>query len=141
MHSLDTLDEEARTISINDFSTLYTLFEHDHLVSNMTWLLDRLGKNSGCQNVHVTHSGAYWTRDSNSADTYSITEVLEMVSLLIGESYIKAFGRIFRQTKGIIMGGKSSGWLSDCSLMVDEFRYSRFHLVVHRWRNAYFKSY
>ena len=121
--SLDTFNEEARTISINDFSTLYTLFEHDHLVSNMAWLLDRLGKNSGCQNVRVTHSGAYWTRDSNSADTFCITEVLEMVSLLIGESYIKAFGRIFRQTKGIIMGGKSSGWLSDCSLMVDEFRY------------------
>ena len=46
-----------------------------------------------------------------------------MISLLIGESYIKAFGKIFRQTRGIIMGGKSSGWLSDCSLMVDEFRY------------------
>ena len=29
----------------------------------------------------------------------------------------------FRRHKGIIMGGKSSGWLSDCSLMVDEFKY------------------
>ena len=46
-----------------------------------------------------------------------------MVSLLTGDSYIGAFGKIFKQTKGIIMGGKSSGWLSDCSLMVDEFRY------------------
>ena len=42
---------------------------------------------------------------------------------MIGNSYIKAFGRVFRQTKGIIMGGKSSGWLSDCSLMVDEFKF------------------
>ena len=46
-----------------------------------------------------------------------------MISLLVGESYINAFGRIFRQTMGVIMGGKSSGWLSDCSLMVDEFKY------------------
>ena len=28
-----------------------------------------------------------------------------------------------RQAKGIIMGSKSSGWLSDCSLMVDEYKY------------------
>ena len=42
---------------------------------------------------------------------------------LVRNTYIKALGNIFRQDKGIIMGGKSSGWLSDCSLMVDEFRY------------------
>ena len=39
------------------------------------------------------------------------------------KSSSQAKKKIFRQTKGIIMGGKSSGWLSDCSLMVDEFRY------------------
>ena len=49
--------------------------------------------------------------------------MIEMIQLLIGESYIKAFGKNFRQIKGIIMGGKCSGWLSDCSLMVDEFKY------------------
>ena len=46
-----------------------------------------------------------------------------MISFLVKETYIKAFGHIFQQVKGIIMGGKISGWLSDCSLMVDEFKY------------------
>ena len=46
-----------------------------------------------------------------------------MIEYLVQNSYIKAFGNIFKQAKGIIMGGKSSGWLSDCSLMVDEFKY------------------
>ena len=46
-----------------------------------------------------------------------------MISYLVKETYIKAFGHIFQQVKGIIMGGKISGWLSDCSLMVDEFRF------------------
>ena len=46
-----------------------------------------------------------------------------MIEYLVKNSYIKAFGSIFRQAKGIIMGGKSSGWLSDCSLMVDEYKY------------------
>ena len=120
---LDRFQGDARLISINDFSTLYTLFEHDHLVRNMTWLLEKLSKNSGCQAITVGYESAYWARDTSKPCTFSMTEIIEMISLLIGESYIKAFGKIFRQTKGIIMGGKSSGWLSDCSLMVDEFKY------------------
>ena len=48
-----------------------------------------------------------------------------MVSFLVKQTYIKAFGHIFQQVKGMIMGGKVSGWLSDCSLMVDEFKYIR----------------
>ena len=35
----------ATSISINDFSTLCTLFDHDHLLGNMTWLLNKLSKN------------------------------------------------------------------------------------------------
>ena len=54
---------------------------------------------------------------------YSEQEVLEMVDFLLDNLYIEAFGCYFRQVKGIIMGGKSSGFLSDLSLMVDEFRY------------------
>ena len=46
-----------------------------------------------------------------------------MTDYIVRNTHIKAFGSIFRQTKGVIMGGSSSGWLSDCSLMVDEYRY------------------
>ena len=48
---------------------------------------------------------------------------VEMIEFLVRNSYIKAFGKIFRQDRGKIMGGKSSGGLADCSLMVDEYRY------------------
>ena len=46
------------SISINDFSTLYTLFDHDHLLSNIRWLLDTLSKNSGksCM-IMIRHVG------------------------------------------------------------------------------------
>ena len=111
----------AESISINDFATLYTLFEHDHLMKNMRWLMDRLGKNSGNHCIGVSYTGAYWARDSSKPGIYTVTEILEMIGFLISNSYVKALGKIFRQTKGIIMGGKISGWLSDCSLMVDEF--------------------
>ena len=69
---LDRFHGNARSISINDFATLYTLFEHDHLVRNMTWLLDRLSKNSGNNFIHVSHAGAHWVRDSSKPGTYAI---------------------------------------------------------------------
>ena len=113
----------ARSISINDFSTLYTLFEHDHLIHNITWLLGKLSKNSGMHYVRIGHDKAWWVRNNAEGVVYSVGELIEMIDYLVRNTYIKAFGSIFRQSKGIIMGGKSSGWLSDCSLMVDEYKY------------------
>ena len=113
----------ALTISINDFSTLYTLFDHDHLLGNISWVMQRLSKNSGSNFIRVSYNKAWWVRDNSVGNVYSVVEILDMVDYLVRNTYIKALGNIFRQDKGIIMGGKSSGWLSDCSLMVDEFRY------------------
>ena len=113
----------AKSISINDFSTLYTLFEHEHLMRNISWLVSKLSKNAGMRYVKVTYNSAYWVKDDSLGDSFSIEEVLEMVEFLISNSYIKAFGKIFRQVCGIIMGGKISGWLSDLSLMVDEYKF------------------
>jgi hypothetical protein len=48
---------------------------------------------------------------------------MEMIEYLIRNSYVKSLGSIFRQDRGMIMEGKSSGWISDGLLMVDEFRY------------------
>ena len=108
---------------INDFSTLYTLFEHDHLLGNITWLISKLSKNSGYHHVKIGHDKAWWVRGDSDGDVYSVAELIEMISFLVKNTHIKAFGSIFRQKLGIIMGGKSSGWLSDCSLMVDEYKY------------------
>ena len=114
---------KADSISINDFSTLYTLFEHEHLMKNITWLINRLSKNSGMRFIKINFNSAFWVKDNSIGDSFSIEEILEMIEFLISNSYIKAFGKIFRQVCGIIMGGKISGWLSDLSLMVDEFKY------------------
>ena len=113
------------SITINDFSTLYTLFDHDHLLHNIRWLLETLSKNSGKNCIKIDYKNARWVSNANESNTFTIGEILEMISFLVKETYIKAFGHIFQQVKGIIMGGKISGWLSDCSLMVDEFLYIR----------------
>ena len=114
---------DAQFISINDFSTLYTLFDHKHLLGNMKWLLLKLSKNSNLRHIKLNYSKAWWVLGNAEGIVFSLEEVLEMIEYLVKNSYIKAIGNIFRQAKGIIMGGKSSGWLSDCSLMVDEYKY------------------
>ena len=119
----DSASGVANTISINDFSTLYTLFDHDHLLSNVTWLFSKLAKNSGLHHIKIGHDKAWWVKSDSDGDVYTVGELLEMIDYLVRNTHIKAFGSIFRQGRGIIMGGKSSGWLSDCSLMVDEYKY------------------
>ena len=125
MEVKDMFDQahDVQSISINDFSTLYTLFDHEHLLGNMKWLLHKLSKNSNLRHIKISSSKAFWVLGNVEGIVYSLEEVLEMIEYLVQNSYIKAFGKIFRQAKGIIMGGKSSGWLSDCSLMVDEYKY------------------
>ena len=135
----------VQSISINDFSTLYTLFDHDHLLGNIKWLLHKLSKNSNMRHIKVAYSKAHWVLGNSEGMVFSLEEALEMIDYLVQNSYIKAFGNIFRQAKGIIMGGKSSGWLSDCSLMVDEFKYVsskvKDGLVEEADRLKYFRRY
>lgn len=121
----DNAHGKVDSISINDFSTLYTLFDHDHLLSNMRWLFETLSKNSGYNCIKIEYKSARWVQSANGDNTYTVGEILDMITFLIKQTYIKAFGHIFQQVKGMIMGGKVSGWLSDCSLMVDEFKYVR----------------
>ena len=119
----DSVSGDAVSISINDFSTLYTLFDHDHLLGNISWLIHKLSKNSGFQFVRIGHNRAWWVRTNAEGLVYSVADILGMVDFLVRNTYIKALGSIFRQAKGIVMGGRVSGWLSDCSLMVDEFKF------------------
>ena len=58
----DIASGSARSISINDFATLYTLFDHDHMLSNTSWLLSKLSKNSGLHHIRVSHEKAWWVR-------------------------------------------------------------------------------
>ena len=64
---------------------------------------------------------------------------------VVKSTHVKAFGSIFRQDRGVIMGGKSSGWLSDCSLMVDEYKYVELKvglgLVEDAGRLRFFRRY
>ena len=92
----DKVQGRANSISINDFSTLYTLFDHDHLLGNMSWLLDKLSKNSGMRYIRIGYDKAWWVANGSDGSVYAVGDVLDMIEYLVRNSYIKAFGRIFQ---------------------------------------------
>ena len=89
----DNAHGKVDSISINDFSTLYTLFDHDHLLSNMRWLFETLSKNSGYNCIKIEYKSARWVQSANGDNTYTVGEILDMISFLIKQTYIKAFGQ------------------------------------------------
>ena len=84
----------ANSISINDFSTLYTTFDHNHLLCNITWLLNKLSKNSGLNHVKIGHDKAWWVMGNTEGLVYTVAEVIEMTDYLVRSTHVKAFGSI-----------------------------------------------
>lgn len=105
----DSLQGWAASITINDFSTLYAIFDHRHLLRNISCLLLKLSKNKGMGYISVGYRGAWWTlRDSFEFEMYTVVEVMEMVEYLVRNTYVKAFGLIFRQDR--YDNGKEDFW-------------------------------
>ena len=76
-------DKRAVSISINDFSTLYTLFEHEHIKANMEWLLGLLQRNKKKEYIRIGYKEAYWTDSKEKDNTFSVAQILEMINYLI----------------------------------------------------------
>ena len=73
-------------------TTLYTLFDHDHLLSNITWLFSKLSKNSGLHHIRIGHDKAWWGKSDSDGDVYAVGELIEMVNYLVRNTHIRAFG-------------------------------------------------
>ena len=73
----------VESISINDFSTLYTLFDHEHLLSNISWLLHKLSRNSNKRHIRIGNDNAWWVLGSSEGIVFSLEESLEMIDYLV----------------------------------------------------------
>ena len=73
-------NKKAVSISINDFSTLYTLFEHEHIKANMEWLIGLLQRNKKKEYIRIGYKVAYWTDSNEKDNTFSVAQILEKVA-------------------------------------------------------------
>ena len=120
-----------------DFSNLYTNFNHEDLVDKFRILLDLLFTNAERKNrgdsirteKHAKGKAKWCTLNEENLAKYrgqkfwTKYEILEAITFLIKNAYIKFGKLIFRQICGIPMGMIPAPGLAKLGLGIDEFSY------------------
>ena len=123
-------------LTIADFSTLYTSFEHETIMKCMHFLVELLFKNSRNKYIATTKNGAYYHSDERGNRQRLLpNDVSELIHFIVANSYVKHAGQIFHQTKGLPMGGNASPLLADLCLSILEYKYIMSHPLEGRRLN------
>ncbi len=114
----------VKSVIVADFSTLYTMFQHDIVMKSLISLTDILFKNSEKSFVCIGYKHAFYSNDSNFQGlALDKNDILEIVNFVLDNTYFQFAGFIFKQICGIPMGGNASPLLADLTLSFLEFRY------------------
>ncbi len=114
----------VKSISSFDFSAMFTNIPHGVLKSTLFWLTEKCFNNAGGDKwVNIGYRVAYFSSDRKAEIVLANTAVEQLISDVIDETYVAFAGLIFRQIKGVPMGGNASPTMADCSLAVLEYKY------------------
>ena len=115
-------------LTIADFSTLYTAFEHDIIIGSMAYLTELLFKHASATYVAISKTSAYFhSHDKGNRQRLTKQDVMQLIDLVVTNSYVSHTGIIFWQRKGLPMGGNASPALADLCLSVLEYKYIMSH--------------
>ena len=92
------------SLTIADFSTLYTSFEHSTILRCMNSLTDLLFKNANKKYIAVSASAYFHSHESANRQRLLKQDVMELINVIVTNSYVKHADMIFHQTKGLPMG-------------------------------------
>jgi hypothetical protein len=112
-------------MTIADFSTLYTSFEHDIILDKLFFILELLFKHAHKDYISVRYdqTAYYHSNASSKATKYTLQDVFAMARFIVQNSYVKFAGELFHQDRGLPMGGNASVRLSDLVLISMEYQY------------------
>ena len=117
--------KKADSIETFDFSTLYTNLPLDKIYASLEQLIIKMYKNSGSNYILVNASRkkAFWYNGKDYAGyrLYTIDKLLDALRFILYHSYIQFAGIIFKQIKGIPMGGNASPFIADLYLAWHEY--------------------
>ena len=115
----------ADSIVTNDFSTLYTNLPLDSIYSSLELLIIKMYKNSGSHGmmVNAVKRKAFWSHGANYSGykEYTIDKLLDALKFVLYHTYVQFDGHIFKQIKGVPMGGNASPFIADLYLSWHEF--------------------
>ena len=109
-----------------DFSTMFTAFEHDIIVQNVNNLISLCFKNSGKSKVAISPRTVWYTDqicNGNQVLTFDKYECYDLVQGIVDNTFVVFAEMVFRQSKGVPMGGNASPMLADLSLAMIEYSY------------------
>ena len=117
----------ADSIATFDFSTLYTNLPIDSIYESLERLLLKMFKNSGSIGIMVNadRDKSFWFhgKDYSGYKLYTIDKLLDALKFILYNTYVQFGGNIFKQIKGIPMGGNASPFIADLYLAWHEFCY------------------
>ena len=113
--------KQAKSFETFDFSTLYTNLPLDDIYKCLERLIIKMFGNSTSSAilVNVYKKRVFWLNSrSHNSDykKYTIDKVLDALRFVLFNSFVKFGGYIFRQVKGIPMGGNASPFIADLYL-------------------------
>ena len=116
----------ANSIQTYDFSTLYTNLPLQKIYDSLEQLVIKMFKNSRHNYILVSiyNKKAFWSNvPKNGYKTYSLDKVLTALNWILFNTYVSFAGNIFKQIKGIPMGGNCSPLIADLYLSWIEYCY------------------
>ena len=128
---------QISSIFTADFSTMFTMFEHNIILKNILALINLCFKNSGKQGVCISRNKVWYANESNNNAVIFIDQhqCYKLAQDVIQNTYVSFAGLNFKQIKGVPMGGNASPMLADLSLAMLEYAFlSKNHNVAREMR-------
>lgn len=127
---LDSLRElsnksKANSIETFDFSTLYTMIQHDNLLENLNWFIEKafngaLGKGKTLMAIY-SEEAKWVTKTRSTTTTLDKLQFQEAVRYLIENSIFEVGNKLMKQTIGIPMGTDPGPFMANAFLHKYEF--------------------
>ncbi|MCP4585696.1 hypothetical protein, partial [Pseudoalteromonas sp.] len=110
-----------------DFSNMFTNLPHDTIKLCIHRLISICFNNSKKRLVGVGHANVFYADEANSASCqyFTETDLKEMVEVIVDETFVTYSGFIFKQAKGVPMGGNASSMIADLTLAIMEFDFAK----------------
>ena len=128
MFLLDKIKRKCNKICTADFSTLFTNLSHNDIYKAMKFLIEFLFNRSKKMFLILKSNKVFFSDKfitSKSSLCYTKAELNYLLYSVVNETYITFAGIIFKQIKGVPMGGNASPDIADLTLSMFEYKNSQ----------------
>ena len=117
LQRLKTLNNQARSISCYDFSTLYTSLPHNLIIEKITDLIQKTFNSMQCDFIACNTERAFFTNNSfKDYNIWSCQKLCNALEFLLNNIFVQFDNKIYKQVIGIPMGTNCAPLIADLFL-------------------------